>query len=184
MVFLIRTGTFVLQLATFFVLTALLSLGATYFTAERYVAGDTPSRLFPLVAVQPAASPTAVPQYELLRWLQFVRKDPPPPLWNLRLPVTQGEFVEPVIGGFEPYVRFSTSAVADGRQRVNVKVTDDDYVIYAAYVTDGAKVVPESFRIWGPTSALVAVFPAFVLTVVISRLLRRWRERAKAGQPD
>ncbi len=182
--FLIRTGTFVLQLAVFFVLAALLSQGATYFTAERYVAGNTPSRLFPLVAVQPALLPATAPQYELLRWPQFTRKDPPLLLpWNLRLPVPSGEFAVPVHDGFEPYVRFSTAA-ADGRQRVDVKVTDDDYVLYATYVTDGAKVVPESFRIWGPTSALVAVFPAFVLTVVISRLLRRWRERAKAGQPD
>ena len=182
--FLIRTGTFVLQLATFFVLVVLLSLGATYFTAERYVAGDTPSSLFPLVAAHLAASPTAAPEYELLRWQQFTRKDPPPPAWNLRLPVSEGGFVEPVIGGYEPDVRFSAIATADGRQRVNVKVTDDDYVIYAAYVTDGTKVVPESFRIWGPTSALVAVFPAFVLTVVLSRLVRRWRERAKVGKAD
>jgi len=151
------------------------------------------------VAAHLAASPTAAPEYELLRWQQFTRKDPPPPVWNLRLPVSEGGFVEPVIGGYEPDVRFSAIATADGRQRVNVKVTDDDYdgrqrvnvkvtdddyVIYAAYVTDGTKVVPESFRIWGPTSALVAVFPAFVLTVVLSRLVRRWRERAKVGKAD
>lgn len=177
--FLIRTGIGVLQLVVFFALVALLSYAATYFTAERYSRGDTPSRLFPLVAVWPAVVPAVVPQYELLRWPQFSRKDPPPPSWNLRLPQSKGEFVAPVIGGYEPDVQFSTAAVADGQQRVEVKVTDDDYVVYAAYATDGAKVVPESFRIWGPTSALIAVFPAFVLTVALSRLFRRWLSRAK-----
>jgi len=177
--FLIRTGTFVLQLAVFFVLVTLLSYLATYLTAERYSAGDTPSRLFPVVALPPAATPATAPQYELLRWPQLVRKDPPPPSWNLRLPDARGEFVMPVRGGFEPDVSFSAAAVADGRQRVDVKVTDDDYVVYAVYVTDGAKVVPESFRIWGPTSALVALFPAFALTIVLIRLVRRWWKTRK-----
>lgn len=171
--FLIRTGTFVLQLAVFFVLVTLLSYLSTYLTAERYSAGDTPSRLFPVVAVLPAATPATAAHYELLRWPQITRKDPPPLSWNLRLPEAKGGFAVPVQGGFEPQVGFTAAAVADGRQRVDVKVSDDDYVLYAAYVTDGAKVVPESFRIWGPTSALVALFPAFVLTVVLSRLVRR-----------
>lgn len=175
--FLIRTGTFVLQLVVFFVLVTLLSYLATYLMAERYSAGDTPPPLFPVVAVLPETAA----HYELLRWPQITRKDPPPLPWNLRLPEQKGVFTVPVQGGFEPQVRFSTAAVADGRQRVEVKVSDDDYVVYAAYVTDGVKAVPESFRIWGPTSALVALFPAFVLTVALSRLVRRWR--AKAGQP-
>jgi hypothetical protein len=182
--FLIRTGTFVLQLVIFLVLVTLLSQAATYLTAERYAAGDTPSALFPVVVVQAEAAPAAVPQYELLRWPQFTRKDPPPlRAWNSRLPAPTGGFALPVSKGFEPRVQFSTADVADGRQRVEVKVADDDYVVYAAYVTDGAKVVPESFRIWGPSSALLALFPAFVLTIVLSRLVRRWRERAKSGQP-
>ncbi len=173
--FLIRTGTFVLQLATFLVLVTLLSQAVTYFTAERYVAGNTPSRLFPVVVVRPAATSTATPEYELLRWPQLTRKDPPllrP--WNLKLPVPEGMFAVAVAGGFEPRVRFSATDATGGRQRVEIKVTDDDYVIYAAYATDGATAEPEYFRIWGPTSALIAVFPAFVLTVALSRLVRRW----------
>ena len=182
--FLIRTGTFVLQLATFLALVTLLSQATTYFTAERYVAGNTPSRLFPVVVVRPVATPTASPEYELLRWPQLTRKDPPPLRpWNLKLPLLKGVFAVAVTGGFKPYVRFSATEATDGRQRVEVKVTDDDYVIYAAYVTDGATAQPEYFRIWGPTSALIALFPAFVLTVVLSRLVRRWRERKKAEQP-
>lgn len=181
--FLIRTGTFVLHLVVFFVLVTLLSLATTYFTAERYAGGGTPSRLFPLVALPPGAA-EAVPQYQLLRWLQFTRKDPPPPQWNMRLPVPSGEFTEAVIGGFAPHVRFSTTPLADGRQRVEVKVSDDDYVLYAAYATDGKSVQPESLRVWGPSSALLAVFPAFVLTLVMSRLARRYFNRAKTGQPD
>lgn len=177
--FLIRTGTFVLQLAAFFVLLALLSYATTYFTAERYGAGDTPSRLFPVVAVLPAAAPATAAQYELLRWPQLTRKDPPPLSWNLRLPEAKGGFALRAQGAVEADVRFTAAEVAEGRQRVDVKVANNDYLLYAAYVTDGARVVPESFRIWGPTSALIALFPAFVLTVALSRLVRRWR--AKAG---
>lgn len=178
--FLIRTGTFVLQLAVFLVLVTLLSQAATYFTAERYAPGNTPSRLFPMVAVQPAATPAAAPEYELLRWPQFVRKDPPPLRpWNVRLPAAEGLFAVPGASGVESRVRFSAADAAGGRQRVEVKVTDDDYVIYAAYVTDGATAQPEYFRIWGPTSALIAVFPAFVLTVALSRLVRRWIKSRK-----
>jgi len=176
--FLIRTGTFVLQLAVFFALLTLLSWATTYFTAERYTAHHIPSPLFPVVAVQPV-TPMTAPRYELLRWPQLARKDPPLLSWNLRLPEPKGGFAVPATGGFEPYVHFSAAAAADGRQRVEVKVTEDDYVLYAAYVTGGAKVVPESFRLWGPSSALFAVFPAFVLTVVLSRVIRRRLNREK-----
>jgi hypothetical protein len=182
--FLTRTGTFALQLTVFFVLLALLSYLATYLTAERYAPGNIPSPLFPVVAVQPAATP----RYELLRWPQLVRKDPPPLSWNLRLPEPKGGFAAPATGGFEPYVHFSAEATADGGQRVEVKVTEDGYVLYAAYATDGAKVVPESFRLWGPSSALFVLFPVFVLTVVLSRVVtRRYRQQAqqaKPGSPD
>lgn len=182
--FLIRTGTLVLQLIIFLALVTLLSQAATYFTAERYAPGNTPSRLFPMVAVQPAITPAMAPEYELLRWPQFVRKDPPPLRpWNVRLPAPEGVFTVPGAGGVESRVRFSAADAAGGRQRVEVKVTDDDYVIYAAYVTDGATAEPEYFRIWGPTSALIAVFPAFVLTVALSRLVRRWREKTKTPLP-
>ncbi len=178
--FLIRTGTFILQLMIFFVLVTLLSQAATYLTAERYAAGDTPGTLFPVVVVQPAMTPAAPPQYELLRWPQFTRKDPPPLRpWNSRLPAPEGVFALPVTKGFEPRVNFSAADAADGRQRVEVRAANDDYVVYAAYVTDGTKVVPEYFRIWGPSSALLAVFPAFVLTVVLSRLVRRWIKSRK-----
>lgn len=180
---LIRTGTLLLQLMVFFALVTVLSYATTYFTAERYVEGSSPSRLFPLVAVRPAATPDTVPEYELLRWLQYTRKDPPPPPRNLRLPVTEGVFTMPVASGFESHVRFSATDMADGHQRVEVKVSDDDYSVYAAYVTDGSAVKPEYFRIWGPSSALFAVFPAGVLTFVLSRLFMRWRKRVTAQPP-
>ncbi len=181
MKFLVRTGTFVLQLAVFFALLALLSYLTTYFTAERYTPRDNASTLFPLVALAPDTVASAAPKYELLRWPQLARKDPPPLKWNLRLPVAKGEFTTHASGGFEPFVRFSAVNAADGRQRVDVTVTDDDYVLYATYSSDGAKAQPEILRIWGPTSALFAVFPAFMLTMVFSRLFRRWRERRRVS---
>lgn len=177
---LIRAGTFALQLAVFFVLLAVLSLATTYFTAERYVEGVTPSRLFPLVGVR--SPPSAAPDYELLRWHQLTRKDPPPLTANLRLPAAQGAFAASAAtgGGHAPWVRFSSSAATGERQRVEVKVTEDDYVLYAAYDTDGVTARPEYLRVWGPSSALLAVFPAFVLTLVLSRLAGRGLQRAKA----
>lgn len=180
--FLIRTGVFALQLTAFFTLLALLSYLTTYFTAERYPAGVTPSRLFPVVALEPAAAAPAAPRYELLRWPQLTRKDPPPLSRNLRLPQPAGSFASVVSSGFSPQVTFTAADAVGGRQRVEVKVTEDDYVIYAAYVTDGVAVEPDYLRIWGPTSALIALFPAFVLTVVLTRIVRRWRGRPNAAQ--
>lgn len=182
--FLIRAGTLLLQLLVFFALVTLLSYATTYFTAERYSEGLTPSRLFPLVALPQAATPPVAPEYELLRWQQYSRKDPPPPPRNFRLPVPQGVFTVSVTGGFKPVVSFSAADIADGRQRVEVKVTDDDYVVYSGYVTDGTTVKPEYFRIWGPSSTLFAAFPAAVLTFVMSRLFTRWRKRVKPVQSD
>ncbi|MBX3650292.1 MAG: hypothetical protein KF771_02810 [Burkholderiales bacterium] len=169
--FLIRAGILIAQLAVFLALTTVISLGTTYFTAERYPEGATPVRLFPVIAVPVA--PMDPPRYELLRWPDITRKDPPPPPRNLRLPQSAGEFAVPAVGGFQPYVRFTARDAADGRQRIELRVTEDDYVIYAAYVTNGSMVVPESFRVWGPSSVLLAVFPAFVLALVMGRLLRR-----------
>lgn len=169
--FLIRTGILILQLTVFFLLMAVISLATTYFTAERYTEGATPTRLFPVIVLPPdAAGP---PRYELLRWLDITRKDPPPPPRRLRLPQAESRFEPAVIGKFQPVVQFETRDMPDGRQRVEVKVTEDDYVIYAVYLTDGKAVAPQSFRVWGPSSALLAVFPAFVLTLVLGRLLRR-----------
>ncbi|MBX3662216.1 MAG: hypothetical protein KF804_07195 [Burkholderiales bacterium] len=169
--FMVRTGILIAQLAAFFVLMALISLGTTYLTAERYAEGSTPVRLFPVISLPPgAANP---PRYELLRWPDVTRKDPPPPPRELRLPEPAGEFDVPARGGFAPMVRFAAHDAGDGRQRVELRVTEDDYVIYAAYVTDGGTVAPEYFRVWGPSSALLAVFPAFVLALVLGRLLRR-----------
>lgn len=179
--FLIRTGILILQLTVFFLLMAVISLATTWFTAERYPEGATPARLFPVIALPPdAAGP---PRYELLRWLDITRKDPPPPPRQLRLPQAEGRFEPSVIGGFQPIVQFSTQDLPDGRQRVEVRVTEDDYVIYAVYLTDGKVVAPESFRVWGPSSALLAVFPAFVLTVVAGRLLRRRFEQPRPVPP-
>jgi len=169
--FLVRTGILMAQLVSFIALMTVISLGTTYFTAERYPAGVTPVSRFPVITLPAAA--TDPPRYELLRWPDITRKDPPPPPRNLRLPQSAGGFEVTAMGAFKPYVRFTTSDAAGGRQRVELKVTEDDYVIYAAYVTDGSTVAPEFFRVWGPSSLLLAVFPAFVLALVLGRLLRR-----------
>lgn len=180
--FMLRTGIFIAQLLVFLALMVVISWGTTYFTAERYPEGATPVRLFPLIATRPGA--VNPPQYELLRWLDVTRKDPPPPPRELRLSQAAGEFEAAARGGFRPHVRFNTRDAGDGRQRVELKVTEDDYVIYAIYVTDGKTVAPESFRVWGPSSALLAVFPAFVLALVLGRLLRRrFLPPPPAGKP-
>ncbi|MBX3664472.1 MAG: hypothetical protein KF834_02185 [Burkholderiales bacterium] len=179
--FLVRAGILIAQLVVFIALTTAISLGTTYFTAERYPEGATPARLFPVIAVLPEVADP--PRYELLRWTDIARGDPPPPPRNLRLPQSAGEFEAPAIGAFRPRVRFAARDAADGRQHVELKVAGDDYVIYAAYVTAGSTVAPESFRVWGPSSVLLAVFPAFVLALVLGRLLRRRFLPATGGRP-
>lgn len=179
--FLIRTGTLLLQLVTFLALTSLLSYVITYATAERYGGPGEPSRLFPVVAVQPAAPGSATAQqYQVLRWGNLKGGDPgiAP---QFRLPEREGHFVLPNAGGFEPFVSFRTAAEADGRLRVKVTLTDDDYVLYSTYVTDGKIVTPVDFRVWGPSSAFLALIPATVLTWGLSRLIAwLWRRRKEA----
>lgn len=182
MSFLKRTGRLLLQLLTFLVLMSVLSKAITFVTAERYTGVGEPNRLFPIVAVpQAAESAGAGMKYQLLRWGRL-RDLPPAP--RFKLPEPEGTFELPPVGDYEPLVRFETSSEADGRVRVKVTVTDDDYVLYSTYVTDGTTITPVNFRIWGPSSALLALIPAVVLTWGFGRLAAwLWRRRAKV-QPQ
>jgi hypothetical protein len=63
-----------------------------------------------------------------------------------------------------------------------VTLNDDDYVLYSTYITDGSRITPVNFRIWGPSSMLLALIPAVVLTWGLSRLVAWWwRRRAEAA---
>lgn len=179
--FLIRTGTLLLQLVTFLLLTTLFSYVTTFATAERYAGEGEPSRLFSMVAVQPAGPAFAPVQYQLLRWANRKGTDPATAP-NFRLPEAEGQFYLPKTGDYEPFVRFSASNEADGQLRVAVTLTDDDYVVYSTYITDGVNVTPVNFRIWGPTSALLGLIPATVMTWVLSRLVAWWWRRRKAAR--
>ncbi len=180
-----RAGRLVLQLAVFLVLITVLSKAITHVTAERYTPGvGEPNRLFPVVALQSAESGAAAGQYRLLRWGNL-RTLPPSAAPRFRLPVAEGGFSLPQSGGFEPFVRFSASDGADGRQRVSVTLTEDDYVLYSNYLTDGTTLTPLNFRIWGPSSMLLALIPAVVLTWALGRLAAWWwRRREKAAPQD
>lgn len=181
--FLISSGKLLLQFATLLVLLALFSYATTYATAERYSAGDEPSRLFSMVAVQPAESPSAPVQYQLLQWAKRNGSDMAAAP-RFRLPEREGGFALPGTGDFEPFVRFRMVEEAGGRQRVAVTLTDDDYVVYSTYVTDGATVTPVNFRIWGPSSAMLALIPATVITWALTRLAAwLWRRRKAAKIP-
>lgn len=175
MSFLKRSGRIVLQLAVFFLLMAVLSKAITFVTAERYQGVGEPNRLFPLVAVpQPGDESTA--KYQLLRWVSLRNLAPAP---RFRLPEAAGRFSLPVVNGFEPVVEFNSVAEADGRQRVAVTMTDDDYVLYSTYLTDGTTITPLNFRIWGPSSMLLALIPSVVLTWAFSRMIAWWWRRRK-----
>ncbi|MBY0264769.1 MAG: hypothetical protein K2W84_00040, partial [Burkholderiales bacterium] len=95
----------------------------TYFTAERYFEGAVPSRLFPVVKV--VAEPA---RYELLRWHQ-VKAAAAESAQPFRLKEDKGSFTIPDNSGYDPEVRFKVGVGADGRQRIEVDVIEDDYVI-------------------------------------------------------
>lgn len=180
---LIRSGKLLLQFVTFLTLLSLFSYATTFATAERYSAGDEPSRLFSMVAVQPAESLSAPVQYQLLRWAKRKGNDMAAAP-RFRLPEREGGFALPSTGDFEPFVRFRMVEEADGRQRVAVTLTDDDYVVYSTYLTDGATVTPVNFRIWGPSSAMLALIPATVITWALTRLAAwLWRRRKEVKTP-
>jgi len=181
MPFLIRSGRMILLLVLFFVLMSVLSKAITYVTAERYAGKGEPNRLFSIVAV-PQKADEAEPgaRYLLMRWARL-RDLPPAP--RFKLPEPAGEFALPKVGDFEPRVQFSTSPEADGRTRVAVTVSDDDYVLYSTYVTDGTAISPVNFRIWGPSSMLLALIPAVVLTWAFNRMAAWWWRRRKKNSP-
>ena len=180
MPFLKRIGRMLLQLATFFVLMIVLSKATTLLTAERYAGVGEPNRLFPLVAApQPGDESTS--KYQLLRWVAL-RNLPPAP--RFKLPEMAGRFTLPVVNGFAPVVEFISSAEADGRQRVEVTMTVDDYVLYSTYLTDGTTITPVNFRIWGPSSMLLALIPSVVLTWAFSRMVAWWWRRRKTVEPQ
>ncbi len=184
MAFLKRTGRMLLQLVTFLVLLAVLSKAITFVTAERYTGVGEPNRLFPIIAVpQPGdvIEGQVSPKYQLLYWGRLRELQPAP---RFRLAEPEGEFELPAIGQYVPLVRFSVSPEADGRARVSVTVTDDDYVLYSTYITDGSKITPVNFRIWGPSSMLLALIPAVVLTWGLSRLVAWWRRRRAEAAPQ
>jgi hypothetical protein len=177
MPFLIRSGRVILLLALFLVLMSVLSKAITHVTAERYAGKGEPNRLFSIVAV-PQHPDEAEPgaRYLLMRW---ARLRDLPPARRFQLPEPAGEFALPKVGDFEPLVRFSSSPEADGRTRVAVTVSDDDYVVYSTYITDGTTITPVNFRIWGPTSMLLALIPAVVLTWAFNRMAGWWWRRRK-----
>lgn len=176
MPFLKRIGRMLLQLATFFLLMVVLSWAITFVTAERYAGVGEPNRLFPLVAV-PLPPDESTAKYQLLRWGALRNLAPAP---RFKLPDAAATFTHPVIGGYEPTVQFLSVAEADGRQRVSVTVNDDDYVLYSTYLTDGSSITPVNFRIWGPSSMLLALIPSVVLTWAFSRMVAWWWRRRKA----
>ena len=141
----------------------------TFFTAERYSEGAVPSRLFPVL--KPAE---AQGHYDLLRWHQVKSAGSSSPT-VFRLHESTGQFRAPDHSGYAPRVRFWVSEGLAGRQRVELRLDEDGYVIHAAYETDGSRISPDYLRVWGPSSFLLAVFPAFVLALVAARLLRRKR---------
>lgn len=184
MPFLKRIGHMLLQLVIFLVLLSALSKAITFVTAERYTGVGEPNRLFPIVAVpQPgdAIEGQASAKYQLLYWGRLRELSPAP---RFRLTEPEGEFELPAIGEYVPLVRFNVTPEADGRSRIRVKVTDDDYVLYSTYVTDGSSITPVNFRIWGPSSMLLALIPSAVLTWAFKRMAAWWWRRRKPAAPQ
>ncbi len=170
-----KLGRGLLIFAVFIALLMGIGRLTTYFTAERYFEGAVPSRLFPVIKVVEGPG-----RYELLRWHQ-VKAAATESALPFRLVEDKGGFTVPDNSGYEPEVRFKVSAADGGGQRVELDVIEDDYVIHAAYETDGSKVKPVYLRVWGPTAMLLALFPAAVLTLIFARVLRRRQTRMEVA---
>ena len=177
MSFLMRMVRLSVLLVTFLLLMGVLARAITYVTAERYTGVGEPNRLFSLVAV-PQPPDAGAAKYQLLRW-GSLRELPPAP--RFRLPEPSGSFVLPRTGDFEPSVQFRSEAEADGRMRVEVTVNEDNYAVYSTYLTDGSSITPLTFRIFGPTSMLLALIPSVVLTWASARLVAWWWRRRVAA---
>ena len=181
MPFLIRSGRLMLQLVLFLVLMNVLSKAITFVMAERYTGEGEPNRLFSIVAM-PQKPDEAEPgaKYQLMLWARLREL---PPAQRFKLPEPAGEFALPKVGDFEPKVQFNTTPETDGRTKVAVTVKNDDYVLYSTYITDGTTITPVNFRIWGPTSMLLALIPAVVLTWAFNRMAVWWWQRRKKVTP-
>jgi hypothetical protein len=181
MPFLIRSGRLMLHLVLFLVLMNVLSKVITFVMAERYAGEGEPNRLFSIVAVpQKPDEPEPGAKYQLMLW---ARLRDLPPAQRFKLPEAAGEFALPKVGDFEPKVQFNTTPETDGRTKVAVTVNNEDYVLHSTYITDGTTITPVNFRIWGPTSLLLALIPAVVLTWASNQSVKWWWRRRTAVTP-
>ena len=161
------------QLVALFVFTGLASVGYSYLVADTFSKNDAPPGHFPLVAATPRPSPD---RYRLVRWSE--RETASSEGWTFRLPEIGGRFTLESIGQVTPIVSFQVLEQRDGRQRIEVTWSDDDYQRQSRYLTDGAQVEPEYFRIWGASMAFIGIVPgilaAWLLGVALRRIARGW----------
>jgi hypothetical protein len=179
---LVRVALLVSQLATFMVITVLLSYGFSLATAKHYVQGEMPSPLFPVVAVYYDTPKPTMVQYQLLRWPEIEKSllAAAPP--TFKLPERKGHFLMPKDGDFEPSVDFKVIESAGGRQTIEVISQHDDYEFHAKYATDGTSVSPTYLRTWGGTAIVYALIPGFILTWLLGRIVA-WQWSKRAARP-
>ena len=113
-----------------------------------------------------------------LRWDEYQAHPPAPGGRVLLLSPRRGGFTLEPIGSVTPRVDFEVLEDTGGRQRIAVTWSDDDYQRHSRYVTDGVRVAPEYFRIWGAGMVFVGIVPGVLAAWLLGRGLRRlWRRR-------
>jgi hypothetical protein len=159
------------HLVAILLLTGLASLAYSYLVAERFADDAQPPGHFPLVA-------SVGDGYRLLRWDEYQAHPPAPGGRALLLSPRRGGFTLDPIGSVTPRVDFEVLEDTGGRQRIAVTWSDDDYQRHSRYVTDGVRVAPEYFRIWGAGMVFVGIVPGVLAAWLLGRGLRRlWRRR-------
>lgn len=163
------------QLAAVLIFTGLASIGYSYMVADSYAEGGEPPGYFPLVEAVSGEPPSG---YRLVQWAERGAGIASKPPRSFFLPEAEGQFTLDPIGAFVPVVSFKVLEDSGGRQRIAVTWADDDYERYSRYVTDGTRIEPEYFRIWGAGMVFVGILPgilgAWLLGLGVRRIWRAW----------
>ena len=163
------------QVVAVFVFTGLASVGYSYMVADSYVESGEPPSYFPLVATVSGEPPS---DYRLVRWGERDAGVASRPQRSFFLSEPEGRFTLDPIGAFAPVVSFEVLENSGGRQRIAVTWADDDYQRYSRYVTDGTRIEPEYFRVWGAGMVFVGILPGILGAWLLGRGVRRlWRAR-------
>ncbi len=162
------------QIVVFVATTGAGSIAWSHLQATTFEDGAEPPRRFPMVVASNGG-------YHLMRWAERPPSMKGVPGVGYRLPEREGRFPLEPIGEFVPEVSFQVLDERAGRQRIAVTWSDDDYMTFSRYVTDGTTVTPEYYRIWGGMMALLGLPVGVLAAWLLGRVVRRLRRKTGQG---